>query len=87
MVDTSTVIHVAYAISRRRGTSYLAKAYVMDRGVRHTYTTGIGDTADEAVNDAIRYIREIYWRDSRPAPLTVKQHGRMAMEIVYAVAF
>ncbi len=80
-------IHVAYSISRRGGTSYCARAYVFDRGTKHSFATGIGDSADDAKGDAIRYVNEMHERDGVTAPVAVVEHGRLPAIIVDAFAF
>lgn len=83
----SATIHIAYAISRRNGTSYRAKAYVWDRGVKHSFATGLGDSANEAMADAVRYIEEMHQRDGIPAPKTITWHGLRSGLVVDAMAF
>lgn len=80
-------IHVAYAISRKNGTSYRARAYVMDKGVKHSQAIGIGDTANEAMGDAVRHIEKMHERDGLKAPTSIKFHGAMPGTLVDAMVF
>lgn len=77
MATPYETIHVAYAHSVRHG--YRAVAYVDRNRIRHTRRTGLGDTADDAMREAIAYIADEYRRDGLPHPdgETV-YHGRMA---------
>ena len=77
-------IRVAYATSRH---GYRARAFVLDRGVKHSFAVGLGDTADEAIDDAVRYVREMHERDGVPAPERVNRLGRMSGAIVDGNAF
>lgn len=83
----NAVIHTAYAIERRNGISYRARAYVLDRGAKHTFTVGIGDSANEAMADAIRYVQEIHKREGIAVPQAITYHGRKSGLIVDAMAF
>ena len=71
------IIHTAYSYQRRTKT-YTARAFAKDRGVKHSAMTGIGDTADEAMSDAIRYVKELFQRDGLEPPSEVVKHGRLA---------
>lgn len=77
-------IQIAYAFSKH---GYRAKAYVLDRGAKHSYATGLGDTPGEAVNEAIRYIEQMHERDGLIAPTDINAKGKMAGIIVDAFAF
>ena len=83
----NAVIHTAYAVSKRGGVSYRARAFVIDRGVKHTFTIGIGDTANEAMADAVRYVEEIHRRDGVTVPASIRYHGRLPGAIVDASLF
>ena len=84
--DTPT-IHVAHAVSRRNGTSYRARAYVVIRGLANDRTIAIDDTAADATANAVEYIRKIYQRDGLTAPSVVVDHGRKASAVVDAMTF
>jgi hypothetical protein len=86
-VDRSATIHTAYAMSRRNGTTYRARAYVADRGTKHSFTIGIGDTPEEATADAVRYVKAMHERDGVPAPTKIVEHGKLAGAFVDASAF
>lgn len=78
-------IHVAYAISKH---GYRARAYVLSSGVKHTFTTGLGDSANEAMAEAIKYIEQRYQQDELlAAPSAIHYHGRMSGAIIDASAF
>ena len=52
-------IHIAYSVSRTHGhTSYWAKAAVTDEGFKgyNTVRTGVGDSALEAIDEALGYV-------------------------------
>lgn len=80
-------IHTAYAVSRRNGTSYRARAFVIDGPIKHSFSVGIGDSAYEALSDALRHIEVMYERDGLKAPSTIVYHGRLSGAIVDANAF
>jgi hypothetical protein len=71
------VIHTAYSYHRRTKT-YTARAFAMDRGVKHSAMTGIGDTASEATSDAVRYVKELFERDGLQPPTDVIEHGKLS---------
>lgn len=79
-------IHVAYAISRRHGsTSYRARAYVAlhfgadtDKPIKNSLSIGIGDTREEAEGDAIRHIHDMYRREGLTAPEEIRNAGKLS---------
>lgn len=90
MTTLNSTIHVAYSASTRHGqTSYWAKAAVTDEGFKgyNTVRTGIGDTAAEAVDDAIRYVIETYRRDGLEPPKNTILYGRVPRVDIETVAF
>lgn len=83
-------IHVGYAASRRNGvTSWRAVAIVRDNGQAwwHCRRLGIGDSPQEAIREAIGYIRADYSRDGLEAPAAVIEHGRMSGALVDSAAY
>ncbi len=80
-------IHIAFAYSSRTRT-FRARAYVLNEGGwKHSFTMGIGDSADEAKGDAIRWIRNLHEQDGVPAPSTIVDHGKIAGVFVDASMF
>ena len=81
MARPPATIHVAYSVSRRRDgdTSYWAKAAVTDDGFAgyNTVRSGIGDTAAEAIDNAISYVFETYQRDGIEPPQNTIIYGRV----------
>lgn len=81
MARPPATIHVAYSVSRRRDgdTSYWAKAAVTDEGFAgyNTVRSGIGDTAAEAIDNAVSYIFETYQRDGIEPPKNTIIYGRV----------
>lgn len=81
MARPPATIHVAYSASRTRygSTSYWAKAAVTDEGFAgyNTVRSGIGDTAAEAVDNAIGYVMESYDRDGIERPANTILYGRV----------
>ena len=85
---SNATIHVAYSVSRRHGgTSYWAKAAVTQGGSVSYHTTGIGDTAAEAVDDALGYIFGIHRREGTPPPKTTILYGRVPRVDIETVSF
>lgn len=90
MTRPAATIHVAYSASTRHGhTSYWAKAAVTDEGFKgyNTVRTGIGDTAIEAVDEAIRYVVESYLRDGIEPPASTILYGRVPRPDIENVTF
>lgn len=80
MTRPTATIHVAYSASTRHGhTSYWAKAAVTDEGFagHNTVRSGIGDSAIEAVDNAISYVMESYQRDGVEPPASTILYGRV----------
>ena len=80
MARPPATIHVAYSASRRNGwTSYWAKAAVTDEGFAgyNTVRSGIGDSAAEAIDNAIGYVMETYDRDGIERPQNTILYGRV----------
>ena len=81
-------IRTAYAVSNKGGMkTYRARAFVEDKGVKHTFIVALGDTPEEATQDALRYIRQRHEADNVPAPAVVKELGKMRSEFVDAYLF
>ena len=82
-------IHVAYAISRRGGAQYRARAYIgRDRKPCHSRTIAIEETPQAAVAQAVQYIRDMYLRDNATMPaLEIVEHGRVAAVVLDNYAF
>lgn len=82
MARPPATIHVAYSVSRRRNgdTSYWAKAAVTDEGFAgyNTVRSGIGDTAAEAIDNAVSYVFETYQRDGIEPPQSTIIYGRVS---------
>lgn len=90
MTRPAATIHVAYSASTRHGsTSYWAKAAVTDEGFAgyNTVRTGIGDTAAEAVDQAIAYVIDTYRRDGIEPPQSTILYGRVPRVDIEAVTF
>lgn len=77
-------IQVAYAVSKH---GYRAKAYVLDAGIKHSFATGLGDSANEAMGEAVRYVEQMFERDGLVAPTAIHFNGRLSGIIVDAFAF
>lgn len=81
MVRPSATIHAAYSVSRTRSgyTSYWAKAAVTDEGFDgyNTVRTGIGDSAAEALDEAIGYVMKAYDTDGLERPQNTILYGRV----------
>ena len=82
-------IHVAYAVSRRGGTTYRAVAVVWHERTKtwHTRTICLDDTADAAVDGALRYVADSYHRIGAAMPVDVVRHGKLAAVDVDGVYF
>lgn len=89
MSRPAETIHTAYAVSRRGGTTYRARAVVKTDGFKghHTQTVCLDDTAEAAVAGAVQYVREIYRRERLPEPQTVTHHGRLHSAVVDNLLF
>lgn len=90
MARPTSTIHVAYSASTRHGyTSYWAKAAVTDEGFKgyNTVRTGIGDSAIEAVDQAIAYVIETYQRDGLEPPQNTIIYGRVPRADIEGVHF
>lgn len=81
MSGANATIHAAYSVSRRRDgdTSYWAKAAVTDKGFAgyNTVRSGIGDSAAEALDNAIGYVIETYRNDGLEPPQNTILYGRV----------
>jgi hypothetical protein len=79
---TTETIHVAYAVSRKGGTCYRARAYVARPSpygpIKHTYVVSIDDDAIKAVANAVKYVRDAYRRDGLEAPSNLVDHGKLS---------
>lgn len=82
---TDKTIHVAYAFSAKHG--YRAKAYVSIGGVKNHWRTGLGDSANEAMREAITYIERDYDKEGLERPKNTKYHGRKPAIVVDNFAF
>jgi hypothetical protein len=73
-------IHVAYAVSRRGGTTYRAVAVVWHERTStwHTRTICLDDTPEAAVNGALQYVADSYRRIGATMPADVVRHGKLA---------
>lgn len=81
-------IRTAYAVSHRGGmTTYRARAFVEDKGVKHTFIVALGDTPDEATRDACKYVRDRHLADGITPPETIVHVGKMAGALVDAYLF
>ena len=83
-------IHIAYSVSQQHGNrSYWAKAAVTDEGFSgyNTVRTGIGDTAVEAIDEAISYVMETYQRDGIQPPQNTIIYGRVPRADIVNVTF
>jgi hypothetical protein len=82
-------IHVAYAVSRRGGTTYRAVAVVWHERTStwHTRMTCLDDTAEAAVDGALRYVADSYRRCGAVMPTDVVRHGKLAAVDVDGVYF
>ena len=90
MTRPAATIHVAYSASTRHGhTSYWAKAAVTDEGFAgyNTVRTGIGDTAIDAVDQAVAYVIDSYNRDSIKPPENTILYGRVPRADIASVTF
>jgi len=87
MAQPEHAIHVGYAYSSKFK-EYRARAYVgLPLQPWHSITVALGDTAAEAVEGAIEYIRQIHARDNIPMPKHVIYRGRLAAIVVDNLAF
>ncbi len=73
-------IHTAYAHGKH---GYRAVAYVAEsiggNVIKHTHRLGLGDSAREAISDAVAYIQDTYAREGLEySPNGVTEHGRIA---------
>jgi hypothetical protein len=83
-------IHIAYSVSRTHGhTSYWAKAAVTDEGFKgyNVVRTGIGDTALEAIDEALGYVIDSYQRDGLEPPANTIIYGRVPRTDIVNVSF
>lgn len=91
MARPPATIHVAYSVSRRSDgdTSYWAKAAVTDEGFAgyNTVRSGIGDTAEEAIQNAVSYVFETYQRDGIEPPQSTIRYGRVPRADIQNVSF
>lgn len=90
MARPAATIHAAYSASTRHGhTRYWAKAAVTDAGFKgyNTVRSGIGDTALEAIDNAISYVFETYQRDGIEPPQTTILYGRVPRADIVNVTF
>lgn len=82
-------IHTAYAHSKH---GYRAVAYVAEsiggKIVKHTHRLGLGDSAKEAISDAVAYIQDTYAREGLAyAPTGDTAHGRISGVLLDAHSF
>lgn len=90
MARPPATIHVAYSVSTRNGyTSYWAKAAVTDEGFAgyNVVRTGIGDSAIEAVDEAIGYVVQAYLKDGLQPPESTILYGRVPRADIENVTF
>lgn len=92
MTRPAATIHAAYSVStsKRHGyTSYWAKAAVTDEGFPgyNTVRSGIGDTAIEALDNAIGYVIEAYRNDGIEPPANTIIYGRVPRADIESVSF
>lgn len=90
MARPPATIHVAYSVSTRNGySSYWAKAAVTDEGFAgyNTVRTGIGDSAIEAVDEAIGYVVQAYLKDGLQPPESTILYGRVPRADIENVTF
>ena len=83
-------IHTAYSVHTRGGqTVYRAAAIVQRDGdtFRHTRRIGIGDTAQEAQDDAIAHVMSTYRNEEMIAPHAITHHGKRKAIIIDANQF
>ncbi len=72
-------VHTAYSVHRRNGwTVYRAVAIVQRDGAtfRHTRRVGIGDSAQEAQDDAVAHVMTTYRDEDMIAPHAIVHHGK-----------
>lgn len=76
--------------------SYHAKAYVLETGnpglpathtFRHTICSGIGDTAQEAIGDAVKACRDIMSRECGVEVEPIEHKGRISAIFLDGLAF
>lgn len=82
-------IHTAYSHGKHgyRAVAYVAEA-IGGKIVKHTHRLGLGDSAREAISDAVAYIQDTYARDGLTyAPNGSTAHGRIAGALLDAHAF
>lgn len=85
-------IRMAYTYERKTKT-YRARAYaglhIGDHPdpLKTTMTVGLGDTRQEAEDDAVRYIREQFKRDGAACPEEVQSVGRKPAVICDGLLF
>lgn len=84
----SSHIRVAYAISRKGGTQYRARAYITDpSGIKHSRTVAIEGTANEAMRVAIELCQTLCRKDWVPPPTEVIYVGRVRLDSLEWYAF
>lgn len=82
MTDT---IHTAYSVHTRGGqTTYRAVAIVQREGdtFRHTRRVGIGNTAQEAQDDAVAHVVNTYRNECLTVPQSIIHHGKRKALII-----
>lgn len=73
-------IHTGYAYGKHgyRAVAYVAE-FIGGKIVKHTHRLGLGDSAQEAISDAVAYIQDTYARDGLTyAPNGTTAHGRLS---------
>jgi hypothetical protein len=81
-------IRTAFASSYKGGLrTFRARAYVADAGTKHTFIVALGDTPEEAVRDAIKYIHDRHIRDDVPTPQKIVNVGKLRGSFVDAWLF
>ena len=84
-------IHVAWAVSHKGGTTYRARAHVLEtrngQPVKHTRTVALDDTPEAAMAEAVRYVLQQYARDGLEAPRHVATAGRLTGATLDAHSF
>ncbi len=84
----TATIRTAYTVSTKNGTrTYRVRAYVSQFNTKHTRVVALGDTLDEAMADALRYIRDQHVRDDMPTPTEQIDVGRVAGTLLDAYVF
>lgn len=80
-------IHVGHSIGRKNGTHYAARAYCVGPLGPHSFKISIDDTAAEAEENAIQYVKQSYLSDGMAPPETIARHGRLPRAILDNLQF